>query len=63
MHSPEKRAYSTPEFVEFGRIEEITSTKSWHAANDWLGEILELFLPSGNGNIIGGGGANSSQFS
>ncbi len=53
MQNAEKRTYSTPEFTEFGRIEEITSTKTWHAANDWLGEILEVFLPSGNGNIIG----------
>ena len=60
MQTAEKRTYSTPEFVEFGRIEEITSTKSWHAANDWLGEIIELFIPSGDGNIIGKEG---SQFS
>ena len=60
MQTAEKRTYSTPEFVEFGRIEEITSTKSWHAANDWLGEIIELFIPSGDSNIIGKEG---SQFS
>ncbi len=60
MQNADKRTYSTPEFIEFGRIEDITSTKTWHAANDWLGEILEVFLPSTNGNIIG---SNPQNFS
>ncbi len=53
MQNADKKTYSTPEFTEFGRIEEITNTKSWHASNDWLGEILEVFLPSANGNVVG----------
>ena len=39
MHYSDRKPYVKPEFVEYGRIEEITSTKSWHAANDWLGEF------------------------
>ena len=51
----EKKPYVKPDFVEYGRIEDITSTKTWHSANDWLGDVVDFFLPGDNPNILGDG--------
>ena len=59
MNGIEKKPYSKPDFVEYGRIEDITSTKTWYSANDWLGEGIDFFLPGDNPNIIGDGGSFS----
>ena len=59
MQRNEKKPYVKPDFVEYGRIEDITSTKTWHAANDWLGEVVNFFLPGDHDNIIGDSGSFS----
>ena len=55
MQRAEKKPYVKPDFVEYGRIENITSTKTWHSANDWLGEVIDMFVPGDHGSIIGDG--------
>ncbi|NNE35661.1 MAG: hypothetical protein HKN13_10510 [Rhodothermales bacterium] len=53
MHCTQKKPYIKPDFVEYGRIEDITSTKTWHSSNDWLGNVINHFLPGDHGSIIG----------
>ena len=48
MSNNEKKAYEAPALTVYGNVEEITSSKTWHAASDWLGEIVDYMSPKDN---------------
>jgi hypothetical protein len=55
MDVTEKKPYAKPDFVEYGRIEAVASTKTWHSAKDGLSKGVDYFLPGDHPNIIGDG--------
>ena len=49
MSNNNKLAYEAPTLTDYGNVEEITSTKTWYAATDWLGEIVDYMSTNDNG--------------